>query len=300
MKKSTLAIVLMLGAALSASAITTTLEYEDQREAASRAAISNEITTAVGAVPVAGNYAAVSNAAMSANAYTDAKIDEVAAHSATTKVVRLYSGGGSRFISGDGSVYSQRAEERWHVEFMGETYDLEPNFGLSPNYWEGQIDGRMGYLAYEWEYAGCWSLNIGMGNDFITEGVASDSSVTFTIGTFEIRCTRYSEGIGFNYETRLAYTNDLDFSQSNTTLVKTIKATAPAPGNYETVSNRAMNAITVAPEVFATNLIKTVMSNSLYNLTYDQTLGVTWRKTAEGGAFYERCYTNVNMIGVLP
>lgn len=49
-----------------AHGVTTTLEYEDSREAASRAAISNEITTAVGAVPVAGNYAAVSNAAMSA------------------------------------------------------------------------------------------------------------------------------------------------------------------------------------------------------------------------------------------
>lgn len=93
MKKSTLAIVLMLGAALSASAITTTLEYEDQREAASRAAISNEITTAVGSIPepdystsnaalratieatapAPGNYAAVSNAAM--NAATSAEVD---------------------------------------------------------------------------------------------------------------------------------------------------------------------------------------------------------------------------------
>ena len=54
------------------------------------------------------------------------------------------------------------------------------------------------------------------------------------------------------------------------------------------------------PDAIATNLVKTVISNSLYNLTYDQTLGVTWRKTAEGGAFYERCYTNINMTGVQP
>ena len=206
--------------------------------------IAEDAQTFTNAVNAAKAYAdmATNAAVNAANAYADARADEIAAHSATTKVVRLYSGGGSRFISGDGSVYSQRAEERWHVEFMGETYDLEPNFGLSPNYWEGYIDGRWGYLAYDWNDDGCWALNIGRGNDFTAEGVASDSSVTFTIGTFEIRCTRYSEGIGFNYETRLAYTNDLDFSRSNATLVATIRATAPAPGNYAAVSNAAMNA----------------------------------------------------------
>ena len=34
-----------------------------------------------------------------------------------------------------------------------------------------------------------------------------------------------------------------DFSTGNSNLVETIKATAPAPGNYETVSNRAMSAV---------------------------------------------------------
>ena len=54
------------------------------------------------------------------------------------------------------------------------------------------------------------------------------------------------------------------------------------------------------PDAIATNLVETVISNSLFNLTYDETLQVTWRKTAEGGAFYERCYTNINMTGVQP
>ena len=56
----------------------------------------------------------------------------------------------------------------------------------------------------------------------------------------------------------------------------------------------------VAPETIATNLIRTVMASSLFNLTYDPTLQVTWRKEADGGVFYERCYTNVNMTGVAP
>ncbi len=56
----------------------------------------------------------------------------------------------------------------------------------------------------------------------------------------------------------------------------------------------------VAPETIATNLVRTVLNSSLFNLTYDPTLQVTWRKEADGGAFYERCYTNVNMTGVAP
>lgn len=44
-----------------------------------------------------------------------------------------------------------------------------------------------------------------------------------------------------------AYVEDLgitaDFSTNNTTLVETIEATAPAPGDYAAVSNRAMNAV---------------------------------------------------------
>ena len=63
MKRLVFALVLV---PVFAHGVTTTLEYEDSREAASRAAISNEITSAVGAVPIAGNYSAVSNAAMSA------------------------------------------------------------------------------------------------------------------------------------------------------------------------------------------------------------------------------------------
>lgn len=44
-----------------------------------------------------------------------------------------------------------------------------------------------------------------------------------------------------------------DYSSSNAALVATIQAVAPAPGNYETVSNRAMSAVqTESDPVFAT------------------------------------------------
>ena len=134
---------------------------------------------------------------------------DVGAMAADARIDRLYNGGGSRYISGDGSVYSQNAEERWRVEFNGNTYELSPNFGLAPNYWEGMIDGRLGYLAYGYDYDGYWSLYLGIGGDFSTEGTASDSYLDFQLGTAHFICTRYSTGTTFSYETRLAYTNDV-------------------------------------------------------------------------------------------
>ena len=49
-----------------------------------------------------------------------------------------------------------------------------------------------------------------------------------------------------------------DFSTSNETLVATIEATAPAPGNYAAVSNAAMSAVQPAELVAATNGIPRV------------------------------------------
>lgn len=58
--------------------------------------------------------------------------------------------------------------------------------------------------------------------------------------------------------------------------------------------------LTSATDSLATNLVQTVINSSLFNLTYDAQYQVTWQKVAEGGAFYEKCYTNINMIGVSP
>ena len=59
-------------------------------------------------------------------------------------------------------------------------------------------------------------------------------------------------------------------------------------------------ALVAASDPVVANVAKVATRNSLFNLTYDSDLGVTWKKVAENGAFYERCYTNVNMIGVQP
>lgn len=49
-------------------------------------------------------------------------------------------------------------------------------------------------------------------------------------------------------------------------------------------------------DAVATNLVRTVIRESTYNLTYDEGLGIVWRKVARNGAMYEECYTNVNII----
>ena len=71
-------------------------------------------------------------------------------------------------------------------------------------------------------------------------------------------------------------------------------APVASSGDYSDLTNKPdLDAI-------STNLVKTVISNSLFNLTYDETLQVTWKKVADNGAFYEMCFTNINMIGVQP
>lgn len=81
-----------------------------------------------------------------------------------------------------------------------------------------------------------------------------------------------------------AFANDADY----------VDATALAS------ATNSLAATIPEPDALATNLVQTVINSSLFNLTYDEQLQVTWQKVAEGGAFYEKCYTNINMIGVSP
>lgn len=52
-----------------------------------------------------------------------------------------------------------------------------------------------------------------------------------------------------------ALKSDIDFTQENATLVATIEAVAPVPGNYAAVSNRAMNAVAKTGDTMTGNLI---------------------------------------------
>lgn len=70
-------------------------------------------------------------------------------------------------------------------------------------------------------------------------------------------------------------------------------------GRIATLDDMA-EAVGTLEERVGTNLVKTVVRNSLYNLTYDPELQVTWKKSAERGAFYERCYTNINLTRTQP
>lgn len=67
------------------------------------------------------------------------------------------------------------------------------------------------------------------------------TNLVFEIDDVFVSCYRDTFTVT-NYVGKLALTNDLDYTTSNTQLVATIEATAPVPGNYAAVSNAAMNS----------------------------------------------------------
>lgn len=46
----------------------------------------------------------------------------------------------------------------------------------------------------------------------------------------------------------------------------------------------------------AHSVMMSVVTNNLPNLTWDSKLNLAWKKSAEGGCFYETAYSNVNVI----
>ena len=100
---------------------------------------------------------------------------------------------------------------------------------------------------------------------------------------------------GYNNDTK----RGADVYKFSFNLGQTYTATRHPGGATNCVGKLAMvQDIDAVKDTLATNLIKTVINNGTYNLTYDPVLKVTWRKEAENGVFYEKCYTNINMIGV--
>lgn len=221
--------------------------------------------------------------------------EDVGALSATGTAFRASSvGSAERWADATGCV--------WQATFDVERdwWTIEPSEsarGISV-FW----DGDSWVLRYE-----------GYDND--TGYGAETYSFVFRLGT-QYAATRHPGGaavlvdrVALQSQVEVA-TNGLVRTESDPTVPAWAKAeTKPSytasevgavtAGDVVSATN-ALAAKIVAPDIIATNLVKTVISNSLYNLSYDQTLGVTWRKTAEGGAFYERCYTNINLIGVQP
>ena len=112
-----------------------------------------------------------------------------------------------------------------------------------------------------------------------------------------------------------------DFSTNNTALVETVEATAPAPGNYATVSNRAMSALQsytetdptisswakaaskptyTAAEVGATtpaDVTAAIREQSLGGI-WDAELEVWWTPRMRNGNLTYEATTNVNLNAV--
>lgn len=279
--------------------------------------VSGEVATATASlVP---NTRTVNGKPLSADVSLAAS--DVGAMAADARIDRLYNGGGSRYISGDGSVYSQNAEERWHVEFNGDTYDFTPHFGFAPNYWECSdfVGGQMASLYYDASEEN-WVLDIGP--ELWAEGTASDSYLDFQLGTAHFICTRYSTGTTFSYETRLAYTNDIpDISGATNTLAQTIpnnitRSTVDATlvhcdsGNctnalvYIRQATHSLAGLMTAQDKTDFDSMKSTMVtreaitnvvNEVKELHYDEVLNVTWETRIVGGEMKFFAVTNANI-----
>lgn len=216
-------------------------------------------------------------------------------------------------LAADGTAFrasSVGSAERW-TDATGCVW--QATFDVARDWWTIEPAESSGGMSVFWD-GDSWVLRYeGYNND--TGHGADVYSFGFRLG-IQYTATRHPGGaatlvdrVALQSQVEVA-TNGLVRTESDPTVPAWAKAeTKPSytasevgavtAGDVASATN-ALAAKIVAPDVIATNLVKTVISNSLYNLTYDAALGVTWQKTSEGGAFYERCYTNINMIGVRP
>jgi len=235
-----------------------------------------------------GNYNAVSNAAMGAAEQVSRKAD----------AVRVVSDGGDasgEIISCewyDGNVLLKWYENEgiWHslsaMPRLGGQKSLEYNNGQW-RYMGGSVGDKYAFTNAVPVYGFPPTLTLFQLNDV-------DASVTLT-RTNEVYSTASNV-----YP--VVYMDDLSRAADDATNY-TVRAIAeidfpdvPDWALQPTKPTYTAAEVGIDLDAVATNLVRTVIRESTYNLTYDEGLGIVWRKVARNGAMYEECYTNVNII----
>lgn len=142
-----------------------------------------------------------------------------------------------------------------------------------------------------------WRVAFDVERDWWTLDPAADwMSILWDGDSWVLRYEGYDNDTGLGAD---AYQFSFSFPNTRYTATRHPGGGTNCVGRIATLDD--MNeAVETLEERVGTNLVKTVIRNSLYNLTYDPELQVTWKKSAEGGAFYERCYTNINLTGAQP
>ena len=190
--------------------------------------------------PMPGDYATVSNRAMSAlqnhqslqpsTNYTDHAIAEFANTGTVFRSAAITDG--TNTIDAAGGVYKKEATDDWTYERSraGAGYLSWHEYYAGMGWYIIDYTGAEVFLSHDWNLESATFSCIGGADD---EGYYD----------IQVIATRVMRDV---FVGNLALTNDIptvDYTTANTQLVATIEATAPAPGDYETVSNRAMTAI---------------------------------------------------------
>ena len=202
------------------------------------------------------------------------------------------------FVKDDGSVYYWITNGIWStVNKAGDGWEDSYLSGARLYLW--WPDGSGSPSTANWT----WYLSGGPSSSYRTIQADADATVLrfrYSGSTTNVfirgSALMYAQNVGEMISTRASNSARIATNAANAVVgvFSNSLATVAMSGAYSDLSGKPDT------DAIATNLVKTVISNSLFNLTYDQTLQVMWRKTAENGAFYEKCYTNVNMIGVQP
>ena len=267
------------------------------------------------------NTRTINGASLSSNIVLNANM--VGAMPSDAKIDKLYDEIGSRYISGDGSVWSKSAEDWWYAVYDNTTYDFAPYPEMGENCWRcaSFIAGVSATLSYGTSSSGYWHLAFGNGAYTDAQGSIDDNSIYFSYFR-GIPFTRYTSGGAFAYETRLAYTNDITIATNS--LARTIpnnitrtandatlvyydganarnliylrQATHSLAGLMKSTDKAALDTLvsTAVTRQTVTNVVDEVKE-----LHYDDELGVTWETRIVGGEmkFFAVTNTNISVLG---
>lgn len=263
MIKRKLLAVAVSAAAVAAHAVTTTLEYENRREAATRAAVSNDIAAAIAAIPaggvstndvlaIVGPTIAAAQAQFAATGTVYMARGMVYANGDHGKVQMSFyhydDSGTPRFVVQDGSygnyqlAYSEDVAGKLDAETdhyqinmstNGVFVRVSPYYGENWGYYEFTRPGleNSSTVARLDDIAAAQAQFAATGTVYRAQGLVYDArgetgGMAFGGYFFDDNRPRFIVQDGTVGTYALAYLEDVDFSTNNTALVETIAATA--------------------------------------------------------------------------
>ena len=196
------------------------------------------ITFALVAAPTANEDFVIEEAA---NAYTNALRDAKGYTDAATNVLHSALAGKAELNICEGAEFT--TNDLWLCEWSGEVLPLRLTGPLVT--WQKAYGTKPAVIYESYGGASRWRLSSDGYSDFLNvDGDATARILDFGDGLVVRRLTGGAHVVYSDELSRVVSAiPEPDYSTGNAELVATIEATAPAPGDYATVSNKAMTAL---------------------------------------------------------